>query len=65
MFSGQHNFGGGKYQISAQAWKKNKETQEDTIRSVYKKRYKWKEKRKSSSKKKTETKKKYSCEFTC
>ena len=24
MFSGQHNFGGGKYQISAQAWKKTK-----------------------------------------
>ena len=24
MFSGQHNFGEGKYQISAQAWKKTK-----------------------------------------
>ena len=57
MFSGQHNFGGGKYQISAQAWKKTKKPKKIRYDLYIRKDTSEKKKENLAQRKKTETKK--------
>ena len=63
MFSGQHNYGEGKYQISAQAWKTKKPKK---IRyDLYIRKDTSEKKKGNLAQQKKQKQKNYSCEFTC
>ena len=57
MFSGQHNYGGGNYQISAQAWKKTKKPKKIRYDLYIRKDTSEKKEENLAQRKKTETKK--------